>query len=129
MAIDRDALLIAQAQEQLDRLGIGLVRLNLKLETTIALIGFAQLGLKHPEAAKTASAIEVRALIDQATRYSRGPRPKPIGLVDVYRDAMVCQRCRPPSNLEKKEILEEGKYKGQSLELRSAHHERTTDHQ
>jgi ribosomal protein L33 len=32
---------------------------------------------------------------------------------------LVCQRCRPPSNLEKKEILEEGKYKGQSLELRS----------
>jgi hypothetical protein len=58
-------------------------------------------------------------VVNKATRYSRGPRPKPIGLVDVYRDAMVCQRCRPPSNLEILEMLAEGTYKGQTIETRT----------
>lgn len=59
-------------------------------------------------------------VVSKATRYSRGPKPKPLGIVDVMRDGQVCQRCRPPSNLEIQELLEEGTYKGQTLEVRSA---------
>jgi hypothetical protein len=55
-------------------------------------------------------------VVQKATRYNPKTK-KPIGLVDVHRDAKVCQRCRPPSNLEIQEILEEGKYKGHTLEL------------
>lgn len=73
-------------------------------------------------------------LTTKATSYgidpnskARKPRVIALGLVDVHRPAEVCQRCRPPSNLEKKEILEEGKYKGQSLELRRPRRERTTN--
>ncbi len=49
-------------------------------------------------------------VITQATRYGCAPGSrelKPIGLVDVHRDGMVCLPCRPPSNLEIKEILGE----------------------
>lgn len=45
-------------------------------------------------------------VVTKATRYSHGPRPKPIGVVDVHRDAMVCLPCRPLSNLEIAELLE-----------------------
>lgn len=58
-------------------------------------------------------------IVSKATRYSRGPKPKPLGLIDVHREAMVCQRCRPPSNLEIQELLEGGTYKGRTLEVRS----------
>lgn len=47
----------------------------------------------------------------KATRYSRGvggrSRSRAIGVVDVQRDGMVCMRCRPPSDLEIKEMLSE----------------------
>ena len=35
------------------------------------------------------------------------------------REGLVCMRCRPPSNLEIQEMLEEGKYKGQVIEART----------
>lgn len=40
------------------------------------------------------------------------------GIRRVTRQGLVCQRCRPPSNLEKIEVLEAGYYKGHHLELR-----------
>jgi hypothetical protein len=56
-------------------------------------------------------------VVNKATRYD--PRTKKaIGTVDVHRDAKVCQRCRPPSNLEIVEILEEGRYKDTTIETR-----------
>lgn len=39
-------------------------------------------------------------ITSEATRYSPGPNPKPLGVVDVERDGRVCFRCRPLSNLE-----------------------------
>src|SRR4051812_15889089 len=58
-------------------------------------------------------------VVAKATRYKRHAGTiLDARLVDVRRDAMVCQRCRPPSNLEKKEILA-GDYKGKTLELRT----------
>ena len=61
-------------------------------------------------------------MVTLLTGWRRGAYPyKP--RIPVYHQFMkiglVCQRCRPPSNLEIQEILEEGKYKGQNLELRS----------
>jgi hypothetical protein len=35
------------------------------------------------------------------------------------RDGLVCHACRPPSNLEIQEMLEQGKYKGQVIETRT----------
>lgn len=63
-------------------------------------------------------------LTEKRTRYEfpngdRSKKPKAVGFIDVHRDAKVCQRCRPPSNLEIQELLDEGRYKGHTLELRS----------
>ena len=43
-------------------------------------------------------------VISKATRFDLNTK-KPIGVVDVHREGQVCQRCRPPSNLEIEEIL------------------------
>lgn len=49
----------------------------------------------------------------KATRYHPITK-KRIGLIDVERSAKVCQRCRPPSNLEIAEMLKEGKRNARS---------------
>ena len=53
--------------------------------------------------------------------YRKGAYPyKP--RIPVYRQfiklVLVCQRCRPPSNLEILEMIEEGKYKGRMIETK-----------
>lgn len=50
------------------------------------------------------------AVTSKATRYEkRGAHIKRLGVVKQTREAMVCFRCRPASNLEKREILDAAK--------------------
>lgn len=57
--------LIEEANRYLETARISSVALNVPIGDLIALIGFAQLGLRHPSAAVTPSATLVRELIEE----------------------------------------------------------------
>jgi len=65
MSVDKDQLLMFQAQRYMETLGVRAVNLTLDLEIAIGMIGFVQLGLRHPEANRTPTAEMMRAFLNQ----------------------------------------------------------------